>query len=159
MESTEIHFEPEFEIDVEEGRMQRAKDRVAEIAHDARDTMGDLADRAHEAMSETRARAREKAHALRERAGRGSHRVEDRFESALRDNPLAVGAAAAALGLAIGLTAPSTRRESKLMGPVRDRLIDRAKHATQDASHKVRDVAAHVKQRAQETAREDFGLT
>ena len=146
------------ERDMGEGKLHRAKDRVAEIAHEARDTMGDVADRAQDALADTRERARERAHELRHEARRGSHRLEDRVEHAMRDSPLAVGAAAAALGLAVGLTAPTTRRESEMMGPVRDRMIDRAKHATQEASEKVRDVAQHVKHGAEETAKEELGL-
>ena len=38
-------------------------------------------------------------------------------------NPLAVGAVAMAVGVAVGLALPETRREQHLMGDARDRVV------------------------------------
>ena len=45
----------------------------------------------------------------------------------MEHNPLAVGAVAMAVGAAVGLALPETRREQELMGDARDRVVDNAK--------------------------------
>ena len=44
-----------------------------------------------------------------------------------------VGAATLALGFVAGLALPSTRKENELMGEQRERLLERAKEAGQEA--------------------------
>jgi ElaB/YqjD/DUF883 family membrane-anchored ribosome-binding protein len=58
----------------------------------------------------------------------------------LRRNPLAIGAVAATLGIAVGLAIPETERENKLMGETRDALADRAKGAAQDVVEKAKEL-------------------
>jgi gas vesicle protein/ElaB/YqjD/DUF883 family membrane-anchored ribosome-binding protein len=122
----------------------RAEDRVTEIAYDARDTVSHAADRAQSAIGHTASRARSMATGLARDARHGTHRVEDRFQDALHNSPLAVGAAVMAIGLAAGLAAPATRRESELMGPLRDDVVHRARHAAEDAADRVQNVASKV---------------
>jgi ElaB/YqjD/DUF883 family membrane-anchored ribosome-binding protein len=62
------------------------------------------------------------------------------FQRLLRRNPLAVGAVAATLGIAVGLVIPETDRENRLMGETRDALADRAKGAAQDAVDKAKEL-------------------
>ncbi len=149
--------------------MENVKDMAGEATDRTRDAMYEARERTAEAADHMRDRARELADDTRSAARRvaertrdRSHRLEDRFEHTMRDAPLAIGAAAAAIGLAIGLSAPATRRESELMGETRDRLRDRAKHATRDAAERVSHVAEETvhqaKSTAKETAREE-GLT
>ncbi len=133
----------------------RAQDRVTEIAHDVRDTAADLTDRAQDYIGDTADRARMKASSVARDARHRAHRVEDRFEETLRDNPLAVGAAVAALGMAIGLAAPGTRRESEMMGSARDQVVDKAKHATREVSGRVREVVNRVAEEAEATMKDE----
>jgi hypothetical protein len=140
----------------------RAQDRVTDLASDVRDVVGDATDRAQDALGTTAYRAREWAGDIARETRRGGHRVEDRFEEALYDTPLAVGAVAVALGLAVGLTAPGTRRESELMGGARDQMMDRARGVVSEATEKVQDVAERVAEQAESTARnalEDEGFS
>ncbi len=57
---------------------------------------------------------------------------------------MAVGAAALATGVCVGLLIPETRRESELFGAQRDRLMGEAKDAARGwkdaAQHTARDV-------------------
>jgi hypothetical protein len=52
------------------------------------------------------------------------------------EHPLPVIAALFTLGLAAGLAVPSSHREDKLVGKVRDDLLDRAQTAGADLLHK-----------------------
>jgi ElaB/YqjD/DUF883 family membrane-anchored ribosome-binding protein len=132
----------------------KAQDRVTEIAHEARDMVGGVTERAHEMFDSGRERARVRADGLGRQTRYRAERVEDRFDETLRESPLALGAAAVAIGLAVGLSAPSTRRETELMGSTRDRLIDRARDAAHEATDRARHVAERVADDAKETARE-----
>ena len=120
-----------------------ARDRVTELAHETRDTVRDMADH-----------ARGFSHELADTTRRRADRVEDRFDSALHDTPLAIGAAAVAIGLAVGMAAPATRRESELMGGTRDQLLDRARDRAEEVGGRVRTVAERVADQVQATARD-----
>jgi gas vesicle protein len=74
-----------------------ARENIAHLAHDARDTVGNVA-----------------------------HRFEGGFERTLRENPLPAGAVALAIGLAVGLSIPSTKVEDEWMGEARDNALEGA---------------------------------
>ncbi|HUE95463.1 MAG TPA: DUF3618 domain-containing protein [Longimicrobiaceae bacterium] len=140
----------------------RAKDGVTEIAHDARDSARDLADRAHERFDSGAERARSMGTEMARRTRLGAGRVEDLLDDVLHDSPLAIGAAAVALGMAVGLSAPSTRRESEIFGSKRDELMSRAREELDEVKGRVRHVAERVADEARSTAREaarEEGLT
>lgn len=113
----------------------RARDRVSGIAHETRHRFEDITDRAQDRIEHMRHSrgSMEGGQDVRMRA----HRLENRFEETLHDSPLAVGAAAVAIGMAIGLSAPATKRESEIMGDTRDRLLDNARDAAREAREKV----------------------
>jgi ElaB/YqjD/DUF883 family membrane-anchored ribosome-binding protein len=82
------------------------------------------------------------------------------FKRLLQQNPLAVGAVAATLGIAVGLAIPETERENRLMGETRDTLADRAKDAAQGAVEKAKQVAGDAaSQVAGEAARQVTGAS
>ncbi len=99
-----------------------AGEAVGTLAHDAKDTVVDLAHRAQETVG-----------TLATQTAQTAQKVEQRFETTLHDNPIAVGAVAFALGTAVGLALPSSQREDALMGQVRDQLFEKAEHAAHDA--------------------------
>jgi len=66
------------------------------------------------------------------------------FERVVRDNPLLVGAAAALVGVAIGMSVPASETENRLMGEARDSVVDRAKGLASEAADKVQDVAGQA---------------
>jgi ElaB/YqjD/DUF883 family membrane-anchored ribosome-binding protein len=76
---------------------------------------------------------------------RTSQRAGNRFQSAMRTNPLAVGAIAAGIGAAIGFALPETERENELMGQSRDAMVDRAQDVARDAAERVKNAAESVK--------------
>jgi ElaB/YqjD/DUF883 family membrane-anchored ribosome-binding protein len=117
------------------------------LMEDVQGTAGQLADRAQQAAGsvaeETRHRAR---------------RLEDRFH----ENPLALGAAAVALGMTAGLAIPETRKESELMGGTRQRFMRKVGEVAEETKDKVEHVAERVVDQAQSTAKQaarEEGLT
>jgi hypothetical protein len=91
--------------------------------------------------------------------------VETKYE----ESPMGIGAVALALGLAIGLSVPGTRKETELMGDARDRLLDKTRERIADTTDKVERVVQkalpEVKEVVREAARDvrgaarDEGLT
>jgi len=66
------------------------------------------------------------------------------FDRVVRDNPLVVGAAAALVGVAIGMSIPASDAENRLMGEARDSVVDRARGLASEAADKVQDVAGQA---------------
>lgn len=66
------------------------------------------------------------------------------FDRVVRDNPLVVGAAAALVGVAIGMSIPASETENRLMGETRDSVVDRARGLASEAAEKVQDVAGQA---------------
>jgi Protein of unknown function (DUF3618) len=79
--------------------------------------------------------------------------TRDGLQRVARDNPLAAGAIAAAVGLTIGLALPETERENELMGEARDTVVNRAKDAARGAAERVQDTAKRVQDVAADAAR------
>jgi ElaB/YqjD/DUF883 family membrane-anchored ribosome-binding protein len=79
-------------------------------------------------------------------------RTSSEFEEWMEDNPLAVGAAALAAGLAIGFTTPRTQFEDEKMGAARDALVARTSGAAEGAAQQV---AERVKTAASELMGDD----
>jgi ElaB/YqjD/DUF883 family membrane-anchored ribosome-binding protein len=61
-----------------------------------------------------------------------SRRAESQFGRWMRENPLAVGAAAVAVGAAVGLSAPATNTENAWLGEARDGLVERVQDVAKD---------------------------
>lgn len=137
----------------------QASEGVGHIAHEASEGVGALAHRASEGVGslahETRSAASHlatNASVAGQRVYRGVEsgviRAEEGFESALRANPLAVGAIALTVGVAVGLALPHTEREDEWLGETRDRLVDRAQHVAHDvleaAEHRVESLAGEL---------------
>jgi ElaB/YqjD/DUF883 family membrane-anchored ribosome-binding protein len=111
---------------------------AGDMARGVSETAADYASRGRERVSDMARGATETA---AEYASRGRERVSDladqterQFDRWIRDNPLAVGAAAIAIGAAIGMALPETQRE-------RDRLVGKAQEM---ATEKVEQVASSL---------------
>ena len=124
--------------------MEQAERRVTEIGDQVRETAVD-----------TRDRVRETAADLEARAQQTMRRTKQTFMDTMEENPLAVGAAALAIGALIGASLPSTQYENRLMGEKRDEVLDEAKERLQETAQKVQHVAREAKDAAVETAKEE----
>ena len=145
-----------------ERRREGLKGRIADRAGHLRESVsgaasgvaeraGELAGSARERVSELGSGARERAGDLGSRAREQSRRARGGMENMMEDNPLAVAAGAAILGLAIGLLVPESDRENRLMGSTRDTLVDRA----QTTARRVKDAAVEAGQEVREVVRQE----
>jgi len=142
--------------------VDRVQDKVGQVAGQAKDAASQVADRVGTAASQVSDRVTDMAGQVQDRAGdmvdqvqSGVRQLGDQaqdttqwavgeFNWALDRSPLAVAAVAAALGVAVGMIVPETRKERQIMGPTRDQLIDRAQDAVQDLGQKAQSIATEV---------------
>jgi ElaB/YqjD/DUF883 family membrane-anchored ribosome-binding protein len=145
------------------GAVSDARERVSDVASGVSERASDWA----ESAGELKGRMQERAGELGARAQRQSARLRNKLEQAIEETPLVVAAGAAVVGLAMGLLLPGTEREDEMLGPTRDRLVDRAeavadrvKDATVEAGKEVAETVQdqldqhkpELKQVAEETA-------
>lgn len=135
-----------------------ARVRAEEVGDNVRDRTEEMAARAEDVVNKTEARAkdayettREKASELTSRGKYQARRAEHWVESSVRENPLAAGAMAAAVGLAAGLIIPETQREHEMMGQVRDKAVREGKEKAYETAGKAKESVA---QSAEHAARE-----
>jgi ElaB/YqjD/DUF883 family membrane-anchored ribosome-binding protein len=114
-------------------------------------TASDVGERARERVGEIGGEVRERARDLGSKAKDRSRRARGGLERLVEDSPLAVAAGVAALGLACGLLVPESEREQRLMGPVRDDLVQRA----QGTARRVKDAAVEAGQELGESVRKE----
>jgi len=127
---------------------ETVSERAGELREQARDRAGDLAERAEELGSGARERARDLGH----RAHDQTRRARGGVERLMKENPLAVAAGIAAIGLAAGLLVPETERERRTLGPVRDDLADRA----QTTASRIKDAAVEAGQEVKDAVQEEI---
>jgi ElaB/YqjD/DUF883 family membrane-anchored ribosome-binding protein len=120
-------------VDRVQGAAGDVSARAGQLAHDAQNRAGELAHRAQDSATHLAERARDRAYRI-------EHRVEDTYQ----ENPLALGAVALAVGTAVGLALPQTRRENELMGEARDSFLDKAQEAAQGAMDKVQQKTSEI---------------
>ena len=140
------------------GMADKAQDATQRMAHSAQETAHRVADRAKEAGESIGRRADAAMHQVRDRTRAASDRVEHKYQ----ENPVALGAVALALGLAVGMSAPRTRREVELVGDKRDRLMDKAREKVASTTEKVEGVIERALPEVQAVVRDaarEEGLT
>jgi len=141
-----------------EGLTGRIADRASSVRDSVSATAGEVAERASEVTHRVGERASDLTHQAGERARDLGARAKDQtrrarggLERLVEDNPLAVAAGVAALGVACGFLVPETEREQRLMGPTRDDLVNRA----QETARRVKDAAVEAGQELRESVREE----
>jgi hypothetical protein len=123
---------------------RKTGEAVSGAAGRVQETASNLAGRAKETVTGAVGQAQATAGEWMGQAQQQVHRVEERLQGSLQENPLALGAVAVALGTAIGLAVPTTRKEREWMGEARDRLLDQAQSVAHDTIEQVQDVAEKV---------------
>jgi ElaB/YqjD/DUF883 family membrane-anchored ribosome-binding protein len=132
-------------------RAGEVRERAGEIAGGARERAGEIAGSARERAGDLRQGARRRIDDLGSRARVQGQRARSGASHLMEDNPLAVAAGAAILGLVFGLLVPESEREHRLMGPTRDNLLDQA----QSTARRVKDAAVEAGNEVREAVREE----
>lgn len=115
--------------EAEPGTMEKVKEKMGEVAGEAQQAVSDAAGPKMESA-----------------------------RSAFEENPLAIAVGAMAVGIAVGLLAPSTRSESKVIGSVGDTVREKVTEVARDTSEKAQHVAERALDETKTAAREE-GLT
>ncbi|MDF3073660.1 MAG: hypothetical protein K0S54_1327 [Alphaproteobacteria bacterium] len=155
----------------EHSTLHDARDRVSDLASDARHTLHDARDKISDATHSAGEWSRDRLHKTGQAGQRvmGAARRSGRYVghegrrlaregtnqvlTAMREQPLVVGAVLIAIGAAIGAALPSSRKEDELMGKTRDRLRGKATEFGEDVVHR----AGHVAKTAMRAADEKAG--
>lgn len=89
---------------------------------------------------------------LGEQTRNGARQIGGQAQHVIEREPLGLGLAALAIGAAIGLTLPATRRESQFMGEWRDQVVNKAQTVASDVKQRVQEVVEEVKPELQAVA-------
>lgn len=116
-----------------------AKDTITDKAGTAYETVARTASDTYETAADAASRAYEKVGDL------GSTAKEN-YDYYVQEKPMAVAAAAMAVGAAIGFAIPSTRYEGELMGDARENLLAKAEDTATELVDKAKQVASDAKQ-------------
>lgn len=128
------------------GAASDIKDRASDAASAARDKTAEVSSRASESMSRGMSSAAGEARKKARQASHGMQRMMD-------ENPLALGAIAFGLGLAGGISVPSSRTEDRMMGHTADTVKDEGRRMATDAAQSTARVAGEAASAAKEEAR------
>ncbi|MDP9368269.1 MAG: DUF3618 domain-containing protein [Chloroflexota bacterium] len=137
------------------GQVQEVSGRIAgqvqhstgHIVDQVQETTGQVVSRAEETVEQAGDQLQYQAHQMQHQVQHQAHQVKHqvqrartRFQQTLNQNPLPMGVLAVAVGGATALLAPTTQRESQLVGEARDQVVDRVETAAQGAVEKVQQV-------------------
>jgi ElaB/YqjD/DUF883 family membrane-anchored ribosome-binding protein len=134
------------------------KGKGSELKQKAGSTMQNMKEMTAEKTSALRRRAGEKGEQLKQQARYRYAQSRESFSRTADEQPLAVGLGFLAIGVLAGMLLPSTRKEDELVGPTRDRVVNRTREAAQDAVHRGKVVAQKAVDVAKQQAQEQ-GLT
>lgn len=79
-----------------------------------------------------------------DKAGDLGGQVKVNYEHYIKENPIAVGAVALAVGAVVGMAIPLTKAENQYMGEYRDNVLEKAQTAAQDAIGTVKQMATEA---------------
>jgi ElaB/YqjD/DUF883 family membrane-anchored ribosome-binding protein len=131
-----------------EGRQSEGgiKERVGSAVSGVKETVSEAATGVAGRAGELKDRAEEKVGELGSQARVQTRRIKTNLQHQAEENPLAVAIGAAVVGLALGLLLPGTQREDDLMGPARDKLVERAEQTAERAKDAAVEAGREVKE-------------
>jgi ElaB/YqjD/DUF883 family membrane-anchored ribosome-binding protein len=123
------------------------RDKVSDAASQAGERVGELKERA----GELKERVQEQTSELGRAAGERTRQARSELERMMEENPLALVAGAAVLGLVLGMLLPETEPERRVMGGPRDQLAERVSNVASRA----KDAAVEAGREVRETVRDE----
>jgi hypothetical protein len=134
------------------GRAQQGVDRVTgQAQHTASEAVQNVQGTASQVMEQVEETGGQVVDQVQAQASR----AQSFLSRQLDENPLLVGAVAAALGGVLAGTIRPTPREDQMLGPARDRVMGSARELTQETAQKVGRVIDEVQSTAEEKARQE----
>jgi len=150
-----------------EGYAGQAYDKVSNAASGAYDSVTNAAGTAYESVTDAASSALQGVkHTARnaysgagefvtrakDTAGDYGTRAYDTYDYYIEENPLAVGAIAAALGAAIGFAIPASEFENRMMGEASQNVLQKAQEATNELLNRAKSVADETSQTLKDEA-------
>jgi hypothetical protein len=133
-------------------RTGAARERMGGMVHSAQERMGDAGAYMGEMAHGARYQVGEAADRMRHQLRSQSAQARDTFNYLRDEQPLILGVLSFALGAALGIGLPPTRREDELMGEMRDEAVHRAKEAGAEQLEKAKHMATAASEAAMEQA-------
>jgi ElaB/YqjD/DUF883 family membrane-anchored ribosome-binding protein len=134
------------------GMLNRATDTISDKAGNALDTISEKASGAYGSVTEIANKsysgAADAANRAYDAVGEYGTAAKENLDHYIEEKPLAVAAAALAVGAAVGMAFPSTRYEGQLMGEARQNLLSKAEETASEFVDKAKQVATDVTQAA-----------
>lgn len=109
------------------GVKEGVREKAGEYREGVREKAGELREKAGEKAGEYARYAREKQEELREAARRKSIEARGWLKDMIENNPLALAAAAFAIGAALGLGLPGSQKEREVFGEAGEALRQKAR--------------------------------
>jgi hypothetical protein len=145
-----------YSADYENATGEQSRGKVGSAIEGAKETVQSAAGKVGEWTGSAWQGAASAGQAMRDYASSTSDGISRGYETGkhyvargMEEYPLAMGAAAMALGVLTGLILPRTRAEDQLMGDAADEVKDRVREAGQEVVERGKEVAREAGQEAQ----------
>ena len=132
-----------------------ARGRASQISSDARSRASEVTQRSKERSRELALRSKERGKMVANRSKERAMQARDAGTEAFDANPIAFGALALLAGIGLGLVLPHTRREDRMLGEQREKVVRRARRMADEARHIAVDSIKEGARAAKNTAKQE----
>jgi ElaB/YqjD/DUF883 family membrane-anchored ribosome-binding protein len=147
---TQEYFAPAESGHESAGFVSNTAEKFSDTAGSAYETVSTKAGAAMETISrkanDTYAGAADMASRAYDKVGEFGSSAKESYDHYVEEKPLAVAAAALAVGAAVGFAIPSTNYEGRMMGDARDELLSKAENTATEFVDKAKEVASDAAQ-------------
>ncbi len=145
-------------IDTAAGAVGQVKDTAGDVAGQVAGTVGDGVGQVAGTVQSTAGQIAGSVQGIATQAvwqAQGAvQQTSTQLRRMMNENPLALGAVATGVGVAVGLLVPETPQEHRLMGEARDTVAEKAQEVVNETMDKVREVTDKAESAVMEKAEE-----
>jgi ElaB/YqjD/DUF883 family membrane-anchored ribosome-binding protein len=135
-----------------EGETMSSPNTTSSPFQQTQETMGDAFNQAHDKSSQLADQVR--MGQMNAQTSGQRKQASNWLEQQINRNPLLIGGIALGAGIAIGMLLPTSEPENRMLGPQRDKFLDRVQSDVQDTTQQVKDIASDTMQRVQSVVQE-----
>jgi len=132
--------------------VDQVKDKASDLVEGVKDTTGQVADQVRGGVQQLGEQTRNQANQMGSYTQQNAQWAGQQVQHTIESNPFMVGAAALAIGAAVGFFLPATSKENELMGDLRNQVFEKAQNVAQDVQQRVQKVVEEVKPEVEQTA-------